>query len=86
MFEKDGESVLPFVMAGVDGPETNDHTVLDIVPSESVAEAPVGALVVVDKVIALSVPASTTGTALEALTVMGTIALPEPEGPVHLTT
>jgi hypothetical protein len=61
-----GVRVLPFVMVGVTGPETNDHTVLLIDPSESVADVPVGADDVVGRVIALSGPAFAVGEELPA--------------------
>ncbi|OFZ55478.1 MAG: hypothetical protein A3D92_23375 [Bacteroidetes bacterium RIFCSPHIGHO2_02_FULL_44_7] len=56
MFENVGFKVFPFVIVA-DGPEILVQTVLEIVPSESVADVPVGAEEEVGKVMNLSGPA-----------------------------
>jgi hypothetical protein len=62
ILENEGDRVALLPMLGVEGPETKDHTVLETVPiGVSVAEVPVGALVEVGRVIALSGPALATG-------------------------
>ena len=63
MLPKDGVRVEPLVIVGTGpGPETKDQTLVETVPGAvSVAEVPVGALVEVGKVMALSGPALATG-------------------------
>ena len=68
MPEKVGVRVMPLVIVATLGPETVFHSRLAIVPSESVAVAPVGAEVLVGKVIALSGPALTVGGTLGTVT------------------
>ncbi|OFZ55479.1 MAG: hypothetical protein A3D92_23385 [Bacteroidetes bacterium RIFCSPHIGHO2_02_FULL_44_7] len=65
MFENVGFKVLPFVIVA-DGPEILVQTVLEIVLSESVAEVPVGADVLVGSCIDLSGPAFADGGAFAA--------------------
>src|SRR3989344_8638166 len=66
MPEKVGVRVMPLVIVATLGPETVFHSRLAMVPSESLAVAPVGAEVLVGKVIALSGPALTVGGTLGA--------------------